>query len=57
MGNTPNPDIFCNREIKFQCLQDYALNDLGASFLATGHYARLNYLDESNARRAVARRS
>ena len=42
-GNTPNPDIFCNREIKFQCLQDFAFEELGASYVATGHYARLRY--------------
>ncbi len=38
-GNTPNPDILCNREIKFKLLLDTALN-LGASGLATGHYAK-----------------
>src|SRR5688572_23090532 len=34
-GLTPNPDILCNREIKFKRLYDYAMN-LGADFLATG---------------------
>ena len=38
-GNTPNPDILCNREIKFKLLLQAALN-LGASGLATGHYAK-----------------
>lgn len=38
-GHTPNPDILCNREIKFNLLLQKAL-DLGADFLATGHYAR-----------------
>ena len=38
-GHTPNPDILCNREIKFKALLQKAL-DLGADFLATGHYAR-----------------
>lgn len=37
-GNTPNPDILCNREIKFKLLLQTAKN-LGADFLATGHYA------------------
>lgn len=37
-GRTPNPDILCNREIKFKAFLEYAL-DLGAEFIATGHYA------------------
>lgn len=39
-GRTPNPDILCNKEIKFRAFLDYAL-DLGAEAIATGHYARL----------------
>ncbi|WP_372750517.1 tRNA 2-thiouridine(34) synthase MnmA [Litorivivens sp.] len=38
-GRTPNPDILCNREIKFKAFLDYALM-LGADLIATGHYAR-----------------
>ncbi len=38
-GRTPNPDIMCNREIKFKAFLDYAL-DLGASRIATGHYVQ-----------------
>ncbi len=38
-GRTPNPDILCNREIKFRAFLDYALT-LGADAIATGHYAR-----------------
>lgn len=38
-GRTPNPDILCNTEIKFKAFLDYAL-ELGASSIATGHYAR-----------------
>jgi len=38
-GRTPNPDILCNREIKFRAFLDYALT-LGADRIATGHYAR-----------------
>ena len=39
-GTTPNPDILCNREIKFSAFMKKALS-LGANFLATGHYARI----------------
>jgi tRNA-specific 2-thiouridylase len=38
-GRTPNPDILCNKEIKFRAFLDYALT-LGADFIATGHYTR-----------------
>ena len=38
-GKTPNPDVLCNREIKFDVFLDYALSQ-GATRLATGHYAR-----------------
>jgi tRNA-specific 2-thiouridylase len=38
-GNTPNPDILCNREIKFDVFLKIALK-LGADFIATGHYCR-----------------
>ncbi len=38
-GRTPNPDVLCNREIKFGVFRDYAKR-LGAELLATGHYAR-----------------
>jgi len=40
-GNTPNPDILCNREIKFKVLLNKAM-ELGADFLATGHYCQIN---------------
>ncbi len=39
-GHTPNPDILCNREIKFKVLFEKAL-ELGADFLATGHYCQI----------------
>ncbi len=39
-GRTPNPDVLCNAEIKFKAFLDHAM-DLGASRIATGHYARV----------------
>lgn len=39
-GRTPNPDVLCNREIKFGVCLDY-MHRLGASWIATGHYAQL----------------
>ncbi len=38
-GRTPNPDILCNKEIKFKAFLDYA-RTLGADYIATGHYVR-----------------
>ncbi|TDQ27580.1 tRNA 2-thiouridine(34) synthase MnmA [Tenacibaculum caenipelagi] len=38
-GRTPNPDVLCNREIKFDVFMDIALS-LGADYVATGHYCR-----------------
>jgi tRNA-specific 2-thiouridylase len=40
-GRTPNPDVLCNREIKFRIFLDEA-HALGASHIATGHYARID---------------
>jgi len=40
-GRTPNPDILCNREIKFKVFLDYA-QLMGADYIATGHYTRVN---------------
>jgi tRNA-uridine 2-sulfurtransferase len=41
-GRTPNPDVLCNREIKFGVCFDYARR-LGADWVATGHYARVEH--------------
>ena len=46
-GRTPNPDIMCNKEIKFKAFLEYA-EDLGADYVATGHYARVK--DENGQR-------
>ncbi|MGM0874373.1 MAG: tRNA 2-thiouridine(34) synthase MnmA [Bacillota bacterium] len=43
-GRTPNPDVMCNKEIKFKAFLDHAVS-LGADYLATGHYARVEYRD------------
>ena len=40
-GRTPNPDILCNKHIKFKAFLNYAIEDLGAEYIATGHYARV----------------
>lgn len=48
-GRTPNPDVFCNRVIKFGALWDYA-QKLGATKIATGHYVQI---DEQGLKKAV----
>lgn len=44
VGRTPNPDVMCNKEIKFNAFLDYAMS-LGADYLATGHYAQVREVD------------
>jgi tRNA-uridine 2-sulfurtransferase len=53
-GRTPNPDVMCNREIKFKELLNAAL-ELGADYLATGHYAQVGQAEAGlfELRRAV----
>ena len=46
-GRTPNPDVLCNREIKFDVFMDIALQ-LGADYVATGHYCRKGILTHTN---------
>lgn len=41
-GNTPNPDIMCNQEIKFKLFYEKAM-EAGADYIATGHYARTGF--------------
>jgi tRNA-specific 2-thiouridylase len=43
-GRTPNPDVLCNAEIKFKAFLDHAMA-LGAQRIATGHYARVRFVD------------
>ena len=43
-GNTPNPDVMCNREVKFGVFWDFAKIH-GADYIATGHYAQVVNLD------------
>ena len=43
-GRTPNPDVLCNREIKFKTFLEHA-HQLGAAQIATGHYARIDHAD------------
>jgi tRNA-specific 2-thiouridylase len=45
-GRTPNPDVLCNREIKFDVFMKIAIN-LGADFVATGHYCRKGEIDNN----------
>lgn len=45
MGRTPNPDVLCNREIKFDVFMKIAM-DLGADFVATGHYCRKGEIEK-----------
>ncbi|MDO4450027.1 MAG: tRNA 2-thiouridine(34) synthase MnmA [Moraxella sp.] len=47
-GRTPNPDILCNKEVKFKAFLDYALT-LGADYIATGHYTRRSFEVDSKA--------
>ena len=48
-GRTPNPDVLCNREIKFDLFLE-AARRLGADFIATGHYARVEQDDQARYR-------
>ncbi|MCC5911791.1 MAG: tRNA 2-thiouridine(34) synthase MnmA [Clostridiaceae bacterium] len=43
-GRTPNPDVMCNKEIKFKAFLEHALK-IGGDYLATGHYAQVDYKD------------
>jgi tRNA-specific 2-thiouridylase len=55
-GRTPNPDVLCNQKIKFAAFWDFA-NKIGTDYLATGHYARLEYSLEGVQLKKAADRS
>ncbi|WP_199608774.1 tRNA 2-thiouridine(34) synthase MnmA [Flocculibacter collagenilyticus] len=44
-GRTPNPDIMCNKEIKFKAFLEFAAEALGADYIATGHYVQRKEVD------------
>ena len=46
-GRTPNPDVMCNKEIKFKAFLNYAMK-IGADYVATGHYARIDRTIDKN---------
>jgi len=46
-GRTPNPDVLCNREIKFDVFMKIAL-EIGADYVATGHYCRKGVIEKGN---------
>ena len=46
-GRTPNPDVLCNREIKFDVFLEIALG-LGADYIATGHYCQVNKINKDD---------
>ncbi len=48
LGETPNPDILCNKKIKFRILLIYIKKKLKFNFLATGHYAKIKYINNIN---------
>lgn len=46
-GRTPNPDVLCNREIKFSAFLEKAV-ELGADYIATGHYAKVRHTEQGS---------
>lgn len=52
-GRTPNPDILCNKEIKFKAFLEYAAEDLGADYIATGHYVRRSFTQKAQLLRGL----
>ena len=52
-GRTPNPDVMCNKEVKFGAFLKKALS-MGADFVATGHYAKVEYFQRKNQKNSSA---
>lgn len=51
-GRTPNPDVMCNREVKFGVFWQFA-KDYGADYIATGHYARVSEKQTVNSKQGI----
>lgn len=49
-GHTPNPDVLCNKEIKFGVFQRYIIKTMGFVAMATGHYARIDQMNDGTVR-------
>lgn len=47
LGRTPNPDVLCNREVKFKPFLKFA-KSIGADYIATGHYAQIRHADDGH---------
>lgn len=45
---TPNPDVYCNRHIKFKRFREYAFDKLNVDYIATGHYVRVRHFNVDN---------
>ncbi|MGL5020525.1 MAG: tRNA 2-thiouridine(34) synthase MnmA [Mycoplasmatales bacterium] len=53
IGRTPNPDIFCNKFIKFRAFLDYALENFECDYIAMGHYARVEHTPDVRMLRGI----
>ena len=53
IGRTPNPDIFCNKYIKFRAFLDFALENFDCDYIAMGHYARVEHTPEVRMLRGI----